>query len=140
MEFAAAGEQGLPRLVFLLDQDAVLPLPRGLLSDPVYEERQCAFRERAAGAGVMARWVRSPDQVELMLFQSLKELRQRGGPGQRAPAARDVVPRQLPARSRRMVTASSIAARASGTNLAAKPQLTARSRVSERDTPANRSA
>jgi hypothetical protein len=76
LEFAAAAEQGLPRLVFLLDQDAVLPLPRSLLVDPEHEERQCAFRERAAGAGVTARWVRSPDQVELMLFQSLKELRQ----------------------------------------------------------------
>ena len=51
LEFAAATELGLPRLVFLLDQDAVLPLPCGLLSDPEYGERQCAFREHAAGAG-----------------------------------------------------------------------------------------
>ncbi|HEY1344729.1 MAG TPA: DUF4062 domain-containing protein, partial [Streptosporangiaceae bacterium] len=29
LEFAAATEQGLPRLMFLLDEDAVLPLPRG---------------------------------------------------------------------------------------------------------------
>ena len=63
LEFAAATELRLPRLVFLLDQDAVLPLPCGLLSDPEYGEQQCAFRGRAAGAGVMVRWVRSPDQV-----------------------------------------------------------------------------
>jgi tetratricopeptide (TPR) repeat protein len=99
LELAAAVEQGLPRLVFLLDQDAVLPLPRSLLSDPEYEERQSAFRERAAGGGVMVRWVRSPDQVELMLFQALMELRRRGDLGWQAPAvAGDMaVPRQLPA-------------------------------------------
>lgn len=46
----------------------------------------------------MARWVRTPDQVELVLFQSLKELRQRGAQGQPADAAAGhVVPRQLPA-------------------------------------------
>ena len=47
LEFAAAAEQGLPRLIFILDEDAVLPLPRGYLSDPQYEERQSAFRARS---------------------------------------------------------------------------------------------
>ena len=46
LEFAAAGELGLPRLVFVLDENAVLPLPGMFLSDPLHGERQRAFRER----------------------------------------------------------------------------------------------
>ena len=46
LEFAAAGELGLPRLVFVLDENAVLPLPGVFLSDPVFGERQRAFRDR----------------------------------------------------------------------------------------------
>ncbi|HUK68249.1 MAG TPA: tetratricopeptide repeat protein [Streptosporangiaceae bacterium] len=76
LEFAVATEQGLPRLVFLLDEDAVLPLPRKYLSDPEYEERQRGFRTRATDAGVTVRRVGSPDQLELLVFQALKELRQ----------------------------------------------------------------
>src|SRR5215475_3365594 len=57
LEFAAAAEQGLPRLIFILDEDAVLPLPRGYLSDPQYEERQSAFRARVKEVGVMVQRV-----------------------------------------------------------------------------------
>jgi hypothetical protein len=46
LEFDAAAEAGLPRLVFLLDGNAVLPLPRDQLADPVCGERQRVFRER----------------------------------------------------------------------------------------------
>ena len=49
LEFAAAAELGLPRLVFVLDENAVLPLPGVFLSDPVYGERQRAFRDRVTG-------------------------------------------------------------------------------------------
>jgi tetratricopeptide (TPR) repeat protein len=76
LEFAAATEQGLPRLVFLLDEDAVLPLPGKFLSDPQYDEEQRGFRARATDAGVTVRRVESPDQLELLVFQALKELRQ----------------------------------------------------------------
>jgi tetratricopeptide (TPR) repeat protein len=76
LEFVAATEQGLPRLVFLLDEDAVLPLPGKYLSDPRYEEQQRGFRTRAMDAGVTVRRVGSPDQLELLVFQALKELRQ----------------------------------------------------------------
>jgi hypothetical protein len=76
LEFQVATELGMPRLVFLLDEDAVLPLPRSYLSDPQYEERQQAFRARAKGAGVMVQRVGSAGQLELLLFQALKELRQ----------------------------------------------------------------
>lgn len=36
LEFAAAGELGLPRLVFVLDENAVLQLPQVFLSDPEF--------------------------------------------------------------------------------------------------------
>jgi len=76
LEFAAATEQGLPRLVFLLDEDAVLPLPGKYLSDPRYDEQQRGFRTRAAEAGAAVQRVGSPEQLELLVFQALKELRQ----------------------------------------------------------------
>ena len=51
LEFAAASELGLPRLVFVLDETAVLPLPGVFLSDPVFGDRQRAFRDRVQGCG-----------------------------------------------------------------------------------------
>ena len=79
LEFAAAGELGLPRLVFVLDENAVLPLPGVFLSDPVYGERQRAFRRRVEGAGITVQPVDSPDRVETLLFQALMTLRQTAG-------------------------------------------------------------
>ena len=76
LEFAAATEQGLPRLIFLLDEDAVLPLPGKYLSDPRYDEQQRRFRTRVAEAGVTVRRVGSPEQLEPLVFQALKDLRQ----------------------------------------------------------------
>jgi Domain of unknown function (DUF4062) len=48
LEFAAATEAALPRLVFLLDEDALVPIPVGRLLDrnPELQARQWAFRER----------------------------------------------------------------------------------------------
>ena len=74
LEFKAATEVSLPRLVFLLDQDAVLPLPRNYQSDPLYEERQSAFRAQVEDAGVIVQKVDSPDRLETLLYQALKEL------------------------------------------------------------------
>jgi actin-like ATPase involved in cell morphogenesis len=76
LEFHAATELGLPRLVFVLDEDAVLPLPRSALSDPRYEERQTAFRARVRdAAGVIVQRVDSPDRLETRLHEALMELR-----------------------------------------------------------------
>jgi hypothetical protein len=88
LEFAAAGERGVPRLVFVLDENAVLPLPGVFLSDPVFGERQRRFRERVEDAGITLQLVDSPDRLEVGLFQALTELRQALG-GQ---AARPGVP------------------------------------------------
>ena len=53
LEFEAATEAGLPRLVFLLDEDAVLPIPAAMLldADPGLQARQRAFRDRLRGGG-----------------------------------------------------------------------------------------
>ena len=65
---------GLPRLVFLLDENAVLPLPRDYLSDPQYRGAAERFRRGVKDAGVMVQRVVSPDQLETLLYQALKEL------------------------------------------------------------------
>ena len=75
LEFDTAAEAGLPRLVFLLDGNAVLPLPRDQLADPVHGERQRAFRDRVQDAGITVQLVDSPDRLEMLLFQALATLR-----------------------------------------------------------------
>ena len=79
LEFAAASELGLPRLVFVLDETAVLPLPGVFLSDPVFGDRQRAFRDRVKDAGITVQRVNSPDQLEMLLFQALTALQQATG-------------------------------------------------------------
>jgi len=79
LEFAEAGELGLPRLVFVLDENAVLPLPGVFLSDPVHGERQRAFRDRVQDAGITVQPVDSPDRLETLLFQALTTLQQAAG-------------------------------------------------------------
>ena len=74
LEFQAATELGIPRLVFLLDEDAVLPLPQSCLSDPEYAARQRAFRARAADAEITVARVGSPGDLALLLFQALTDL------------------------------------------------------------------
>jgi hypothetical protein len=76
LEFAAAGELGLPRLVFVLDENAVLPLPQVFLSDPVHGERQRAFRDRVKDARITVQRVDSPDRLETLLYQALTALQQ----------------------------------------------------------------
>ena len=102
LEFEAANGAGLPRLVFLLDEDAVLPIPAARLidEDPDLRARQRAFRARLRAAGIMTVTVASPDQLEVALLQALLESRpdqEQAGPGEGAgglPAAPDVVGRE----------------------------------------------
>jgi hypothetical protein len=77
LEFEAATQAGLPRLVFLLDDNVVLPIPlaQALDPDPDLQARQRAFRERLLGAGITVAKVASPDQLELLLLQALQESR-----------------------------------------------------------------
>jgi Domain of unknown function (DUF4062) len=79
LEFDTATELGVPRLVFVLDENAVLPLPGVFLSDPVYGKRQRAFRDRVQDAGITVQPVDSPDRLETLLFQALITLQQAPG-------------------------------------------------------------
>jgi Domain of unknown function (DUF4062) len=65
-------EAGLPRLVFVLDEDTPVPIPPGRLldHDPGLQVRQRAFRARLLNSGVMAGKFASPDQLELLLLQA----------------------------------------------------------------------
>ncbi len=75
LEFEAAAEAELPRLVFLLDEQAALPIPAAQLQDddPGRRARQRAFRDRLRDAGIMMAKVASPDQLEVALLQALLE-------------------------------------------------------------------
>lgn len=86
LEFEAATEAGLPRLVFLLDEDAALPIPAIQLTDddPDLRARQREFRARLAAAGIMVAKVASPGDLELRLLHALQESRAEtiaSGPG-----------------------------------------------------------
>src|SRR5260370_39140256 len=68
LEFGTATEAGLPRLVFLLDDEAALPVPvaRLLDSDPDLQARQREFRSRLmAEARIMVNKVSSPHHLTL---------------------------------------------------------------------------
>ena len=75
LEFEAATEAGLPRLVFFLDEEAVLPIPAAQLQDddPGRRARQRAFRDRLREAGIMTASVASPEQLETELLHALRE-------------------------------------------------------------------
>ena len=94
LEFETATEAGLPRLVFLLDEDAAVPIPPGRLlnGDPGLQARQRAFRAKVLDAGVTAGKFATPEQLELLLLQALQETRPPVEPAKTTHAAR------LPAR------------------------------------------
>ena len=73
LEFNVATEALLPRLVFLLEEDAVPSALPG--EEPGFRVRQAAFRQRLRDSGVTVRAVASPEQLELVLFQALIESR-----------------------------------------------------------------
>ena len=84
LEFQTAGEVGLPRLVFLLD-DATEG-PRALLVDPDHGRRQEAFRARLLDSGLTVVKIASPEALHTAVYQALVELP--GAESQRAPPAR----------------------------------------------------
>jgi tetratricopeptide (TPR) repeat protein len=75
LEFDTATEAGLTRLVFLLNENAALPIPAARLYDDDAElrKRQLAFRERLRSAGVTVSTFASPEQLEVQLLQALRE-------------------------------------------------------------------
>ncbi|MGI9002678.1 MAG: TIR domain-containing protein [Pseudonocardia sp.] len=75
LEFEAAGEAGIPRLVFLVDDEVALPMPRSFFVDPPeYGERQEQFRARLRNSGITLASVRSPNELQTVLLQALVTL------------------------------------------------------------------
>ena len=87
LEFQVATERRLPRLLFLLDEDSVLPLPQNYLCDAVSGDRQRLFRARLMRAGVTVRRVATPDRLETLLFHALTDLPQQAAAGNGAGSA-----------------------------------------------------
>ncbi|MGH3837292.1 MAG: FxSxx-COOH system tetratricopeptide repeat protein [Pseudonocardiaceae bacterium] len=84
LEFEAAGEAGLPRLVFLLDDTT--QGDRELLVDLKYDRQQEAFRARLRDAGLTAALVCSPETLHMAVYQALVELPR--AESERAPVGR----------------------------------------------------
>jgi tetratricopeptide (TPR) repeat protein len=87
LEYEAAADCRLPRLIFLLDDEALLLFPASMRSDRRYKVRQAAFRSKVLKSGTCAS-VSSPDRLELLLYQSLVEMQRENRTGH--------VPRELP--------------------------------------------
>ena len=83
IEFDAATEASLPRLVFLLDEDEEVPVPAMWLrnSDPDVRARQVAFRARLRDSGMVTGTFSSPQQLGLLLQHALTSLRRERQPG-----------------------------------------------------------
>ena len=75
LEFQAATDAGVSRLVFLLDENAVLPIPAVKLldSDPDRQARQRALRDGLRAADLMTATVADPGELELGLAHALQE-------------------------------------------------------------------
>jgi hypothetical protein len=78
LEFETATARGLPRLVFLLAEDAREPAS-GRSEEAA--ARQSAFRGRLRDAGLTTASVGSPIELELCLYQALVELAADGATG-----------------------------------------------------------
>jgi Domain of unknown function (DUF4062)/Tetratricopeptide repeat len=75
LELRIATEFGIPRLIFVLDEDAELTLPPRHIIDLEYGARQMAFRRRLRGEpGPTLAVVASPAELETRLYQALMEL------------------------------------------------------------------
>jgi predicted ATPase len=74
LEFEIASELKIPRLVFLLDETAELPLPANQILDVQYGARQAKFRQRLLDIGLVVSMVSAPSELELRLYQALSDL------------------------------------------------------------------
>ncbi len=82
LEFVAASELGMPRLVFLLDRGSrELALPPEALVDLQYGQRQDAFLQRVSDCGLTVQRFRNPDHLAALVERSLRKLEERLGEG-----------------------------------------------------------
>jgi len=72
LEFDAAGETGMPRLVFLLSEES--EGPAALFLDPQFGVRQLAFRQRVLDSGITAAQVTTPQGLETAVLHALQQL------------------------------------------------------------------
>jgi len=85
LEHATAEELGIPRLVFVLDEDTAGPA--AMFRDPEFGGRQEAFRTRLSTSGVTTASVTDPGQLEAALLHSLTALRRADVGGEGATVA-----------------------------------------------------
>ncbi|MEB3318807.1 MAG: DUF4062 domain-containing protein [Cyanobacteriota bacterium] len=104
-EFETATAEGMPRLVFLLDDDASeMGLPGRALNDLEHGQRQADFRQRLRNSRLVVSMFRNPDHLAGLVERSLRQLaeeRAGGGPGRASAGAAsrsqiDQVPDLLP--------------------------------------------
>lgn len=97
LEYDAARDAGIPRLVFLLDEEATATgLPASAVIDRPYGHRQDAFRSRLRDDDVMCPTFDSPDRLQALVYQALVErLPPDPSPDHRRPGA-SVAPEVLP--------------------------------------------
>jgi hypothetical protein len=98
LEFDTATALGMPRLIFLLDERGVIPLPAEQIVDAAHGARQAEFRRRLRDeSDLMIAYVTTPPELETAVYQALVEIarphrsalpaRPRGGRPARRPAA-----------------------------------------------------
>jgi hypothetical protein len=96
LEFDTATALGLPRLMFLLDDDAAADGMRDeVFVDKALEERHAAFRQRLLDSGITVQLFRTSQQLGLLVERSLRELEERARKNfliQRSPAAGEAHP------------------------------------------------
>jgi Domain of unknown function (DUF4062) len=75
LEFATATALRMPRLVVLLDEHGIVPLPADQIIDHLHGTRQAAFRRRLRlESGLTIACVATPQELETAVYQALVEI------------------------------------------------------------------